>query len=110
MLNAGAVYVYRSASRLFDPHVRVSGRTTSSVTLSWHANLGTTTTVKIAPASSGTSNPDACTDVSAVTLAAGATSYTYPGLSANSKYGFRVCSFDGTTVSNGTLIWENTLP
>jgi hypothetical protein len=108
--SAGAVYVYRSASRLFDPHVRVSGRTTSSVTLSWHANLGTTTTVKIAPASSGTASPNACTDASAVTLATGATSYTYSGLAANSKYGFRVCSFDGTTASNGTLIWENTLP
>jgi len=108
--DAGAVYVYRSASRLFDPHVRVSGRTTSSVTLSWHANLGTTTTVKIAPASSGTDSPLACSDNAAVTLAAGATSYTYSGLAANNKYGFRVCAFDGTTGSNGTLIWENTLP
>ena len=107
---AGAVYVYRSMGRLFDPEVRVSSKTSSSITLSWHTNLGATSTVKIATASSGTASPNACTDAVAVTLSAGASSCTYSGLAANSKYGFGVCSFDGTTASNGTLIWENTLP
>jgi len=106
--SSGAVYVYRNITRLFDPDLRVSAKTTTSITLSWASSLGTTNRVKIAPAVSGTGNPLPCTDASSTTLAAGVTSYTYPGLTTGTKYGFRVCGFDGTNVSEGAIIRENT--
>jgi hypothetical protein len=108
--DSGAVYVFRKYGRLFDPDLRISSRTSNSITLSWHSNLGLTNRVKIAPASTGTTNPAACTDTAAIALAAGVTTYTYSGLSPNTKYGFRVCAFHGTNVSEGATIWDDTLP
>jgi hypothetical protein len=110
----GAVYIYRHRYRhryrLFDPDVRVSVMTTGSITFAWGASLGSTTTVKVAPAASGNATPAAnCSDAGAITLAAGATSYTYSGLSAATKFGFRFCGWDGTTASGGATIWAETL-
>jgi len=105
---AGAVYVYRNPSRLFDPDLFVSAKTSTSVTLSWGSNLGSTAQVKIAPAVLGTDNPLPCTDVAAITLGAGVKSYVYSGLTAATSYGFRVCGFDGTNVSEGAVIRETT--
>jgi hypothetical protein len=105
---AGAVYVYRNPSRLFDPDLFVSATTTTSVTLSWGSNLGSTTQVKIAPAVLGSANPLPCTDSSAITLGAGVKTYVYSGLTAATSYGFRVCGFDGTNVSEGAVIRETT--
>ncbi|MEI8027333.1 MAG: hypothetical protein WCI18_13375 [Pseudomonadota bacterium] len=105
---AGAAYVYRNLSRLFDPDVRVSAKSTTSVTLSWGSNLGTTTQVKISPAVLGSANPLPCTDGGAITLGAGVTSYTYSGLTTATTYSFRVCGFDGTNVSDGAIIRDNT--
>lgn len=107
-LGSGAVFIYRNIARLFDPDVRTSAKTTTSVSFSWHSNLGTTDRVKIAPAALGTRSPAGCDDPSAVTLGAGVTSYTYTGLASATKYGFRFCSFDGTNVSGGATVWENT--
>ncbi|MEI8027981.1 MAG: hypothetical protein WCI18_16645, partial [Pseudomonadota bacterium] len=105
---AGAVYVYRSISRLFDPDLRVSAKTATSVTLSWGSNLGSTTQVKIAPVVLGTGSPPLCTDGAAITLGAGVTNYVYSGLTTATAYGFRVCGFDGTSASEGALIRETT--
>ncbi|MEI8026018.1 MAG: hypothetical protein WCI18_06700 [Pseudomonadota bacterium] len=106
--SAGAAYVYRNLSRLFDPEVRVSAKSTTSITLSWGSNLGNTTQVKIAPAVLGSTSPLPCTDGGAITLTAGVTSYTYSGLTTATAYGFRVCAFDGTNVSDGAIIRDNT--
>jgi hypothetical protein len=107
--NAGAVYVYRNQSRLFDPDVRVSAITSTSMTFAWAANLGSTTQIQVAPAASGTGTPaENCSDASTITLAAGTTSYTYSGLSPGIKYGFRFCAWDGTNASGGATIWETT--
>jgi hypothetical protein len=109
--NSGAVYVYRHIGRMFDPDVRASSRTSTSITFDWHSNLGTTTQVKVAPAVSGTGSPAAnCTGAGAITLTSGTTTYTYSGLTANSKYGFRFCSWDGTSASAGATIWADTAP
>lgn len=107
--NAGAVYVFRNIGRLFDPLVRVSARSATSITLSWNANLGNTRRVKVAPVATALNNPPACTDPDSVALATDVVTYTYTGLTANTKYGFRVCAFDGTNTSPGTIIRENTL-
>jgi hypothetical protein len=110
--DSGAVYVYRNRGRMFEPHVQVSKVANDAVILNWHSNLGSTKRVKIAPASAGNEFPASCTDAAAVTLAEGVVSYTYSGLQPNSKYGFRICAFDSTTlnVSAGRLIWANTAP
>jgi len=107
--DSGAVYVYRHIGRMFDPELRVTSRTSTSITFTWHSSLGTTTQVKVAPAVSGTGSPAAnCSDAGAITLAAGTTTYTYSGLTVNTKYGFRFCAWDGTNASAGATIWADT--
>lgn len=108
--NSGAVYIFRNKNTLFDPHLSVLGKTATSITLSWNSNLGSGSRVKIAPAVVGTGSPSACTDSSSIALASNVISYTYSGLTPNTKYGFRVCAYDGTSLSQGTTIWDDTLP
>jgi hypothetical protein len=107
--DSGAVYVFRNSRRLFDPDVYVSGRTSTSLTFNWGGNLGSGTTVKVAPAASGTATAAAdCTG--GTVLPDGTMSYTYSGLNAASKYGFRFCAWDGTNASGGTTLWAETQP
>jgi hypothetical protein len=107
--NSGAVYVFRNSRRLFDPDVYVSGRTSTSLTFNWGGNLGSGTTVKVAPAASGTATAAAdCTG--GTVLPDGTTSYTYSGLASSTKYGFRFCAWDGSTASGGTTLWAETQP
>ena len=108
--SSGAVYIFRNRDRMFDPDVIVSSKTSNSITFSWSSNLGTGQFVKVAPATLGTTTPGACTVANTVNVSTGGTSYTYTGLSANTKYGFRLCGADGSNVSQGTLIWDDTLP
>jgi hypothetical protein len=109
--SSGAVYVYRNKSRIFDPDVRVTQADANSITFAWSANLGSTTQIKVAPVASGTGTPAAnCPDGGAITLAAGTTSYTYSGLAAGTKYGFRFCAWDGANASGGATIWAETTP
>ncbi len=107
---AGALYIFRNNGRLFAPHLRISSKTSSSITLAWHQNLGGSNKVKIAAAVIGAANPASCSAATAIELAAGVTSYTYSGLTSGTKYGFRVCAFDGTDASEGATIWDDTLP
>ncbi|MEY3900928.1 MAG: putative signal peptide protein, partial [Pseudomonadota bacterium] len=107
----GPAYVFRQTGRMFDPDLRVSSRTSESITFEWASNLGSTTQVKVAPAVVGTGSPAAnCSDAGAITLAAGTSTYTYSGLTANTKYGFRFCAWDGTNASAGATVWQSTIP
>jgi hypothetical protein len=105
---SGAAYIYRFSGRMFDPDVRVSGHTTNSITVDWHSNLGTATQVKVAPAVVGMGSPAAnCSDAGAIILAPGVKSYTFSGLSVNTKYGFRICAWTGTNASEGATVWSD---
>lgn len=105
---AGAVYVFRDTDRSFDPEVRVSARSETSLTFSWNSNLGSATAVKVAVATLGTAAPEEqC--IGGTVVAAGTTQYTYTGLTLGTKYGFRFCAWDGTNASTGTILWESTL-
>ncbi|NBW80127.1 hypothetical protein EBR21_00080 [bacterium] len=106
--DAGAVYVYRNLGRIADPDVRVLSIASNSIVFEWGANLGTADRVLVAPVALGNSTPSAgCTG--GTLLAVGVTSYTYSGLSPGSKYGFRFCGWNGSTASDGTTIWAETL-
>lgn len=73
--------------------------------------MGSVTQIKVAPAASGTSKPSAnCGEVGGLLLTTGTNSYPYPGLSPNTKYGFRFCSWDSSSVSEGATLWAETLP
>jgi len=106
----GAVYVFRNPSRMFDPDVWVSARTSHSVTFSWGSSVGNAVAIKVAPAvlAGAGSSAVTCEDPASVLLPAGTTSYTYPGLSVGTKYGFRFCAWDGSTTSAGSSLWETT--
>ncbi|MEY4065958.1 MAG: putative signal peptide protein, partial [Pseudomonadota bacterium] len=104
---SGAVYVYRNTLRLFEPDVGIASQSENSITFAWGENLGSATSVIVAPATSGTAAPSANCSGGTV-LPAGTISYTYPGLTAASKYGFRFCAWDGTNISEGMLLWAET--
>jgi hypothetical protein len=107
LTGAGAVYVFRNTGRSFEPEVRVSARTATSLTFKWNSNLGNATTVKVAVAVVGTSAPaEEC--IGGTVVAAGTTQYTYSGLTLGTKYGFRFCAWDGSSASTGTTLWEST--
>ena len=107
--NAGAVYVYRNTSKLFDPDVRVIATSQESISFAWGANLGSSSQIKVALAAYGRNKPEEfCTDANSTLLSPGTTTYTYSGLSAGSKYGFRFCSWDGNTASPGATVWVET--
>ncbi|MFZ9520626.1 MAG: FG-GAP repeat protein [Silvanigrellaceae bacterium] len=111
LIAAGAVYVYRYTGRMFDPDLLVSAKTQTSISFTWNSNLGNTTMVKVAPVASGSGTPALnCNDAAATTLPAGTTAYTYSGLTAGTKYGFRFCAWDGSNASGGSTIWEDTSP
>gem|GEM_PF-5316247 len=106
---AGAVYVYRNTSKLFDPDVRVIATSQESISFAWGANLGSSSQIKVALAAYGRNKPEEfCTDANSTLLSPGTTTYTYSGLSAGSKYGFRFCSWDGNTASPGATVWVET--
>ncbi len=105
--NAGAVYIYRNLGRMFDPDVRVTDVSSSSISFNWSNKLGAASQVKIAAAESGVNAPAENCDGGLV-LDAGVETYTYSGLTPNSKYGFRLCAWDGVSASAGSLIWETT--
>lgn len=106
----GAVYLYRNIDRIFDPDVRIFDQTSDTITLTWHANLGAANRVKIAQAVPGTSVAGSCDASATLDLGEGVISYSYSGLSPNTKYGFRVCAVNTDYISPGTLIWHSTLP
>jgi hypothetical protein len=105
----GAAYIFHDGRRMFEPDVLLSSRTADSVSFSWEARIGSGIAVKVAPAVSGT-NTAAANCVGGTLLPEGTTSYTYTGLSAGSKYGFRFCAWDGTNASEGAVIWADTAP
>lgn len=107
--DSGAVYIYRNLGRMFDPDVQTSEATTTSLTFRWVNNFGSGHRIKLALAVSGTDAPPAYCEGGFV-LNSGVESYTYSGLSPNTKYGFRFCAWDGGTASSGTLIWATTEP
>jgi hypothetical protein len=108
--HVGAAYVFKNEGRLFAPDVRISATSSQSITLAWGANLRSGTTIKIAPATMGTASPPLCSDTAAISLPADTTTYTYSGLSAGSKYGFRVCATDSAGESSDVLVWADTSP
>ena len=109
--SVGAVYVYRDSSGLFDPDVSVTSTGQESISFTWSANLGRTTQIKIAPAAYGRgSSAENCSDAQSILLAPGVTNYTYSGLAAGTKYGFRFCAWDGQQSSGGATLWAETDP
>jgi hypothetical protein len=112
--NTGSVYIFRNLSRLFDPDVLVENVTSNIITFRWGANRGPAgTQVIVAPAGTGTASPAQCQPDNvggSVTLAPEATTYSYPGLTAGTKYGFRFCTTDGMGVSQGSMLWFSTAP
>jgi hypothetical protein len=106
--DAGAVYVYRNLGRIADPDVRVQSLGSNNIVFEWGTNLGTAYRVLVAPVAVGNLTPSAgCAGGTLVPV--GVPSYTYSGLSPGSKYGFRFCGWDGSSVSDGTTLWAETL-
>jgi hypothetical protein len=92
----------------------VSTQTQTSVIFDWSNNLGPSgAQIIVAPAATGTASPAACqlgNTGGSLTLAPEVTSYTYPFLNPNTKYGFRFCSTDRKTIPGGATIWFDTNP
>lgn len=106
--NVGTVYVFRNSARVFDPDIRESGISSNAITFAWGEDLGKATHVIVAPVQEGTSEPNVgC--AGGTTLPTGTTSYTYSGLSAETKYEFLFCASHGIEENSGALIWDDTL-
>ncbi len=108
-LHSGATYIYRNLDIAANPDLRITAKTSTSITLAWNPNLGSTTQVKVAPASLGDADPQDCNAAGFVNLSPGVAVYTYTGLTPSSRYGFRVCANDGTNTI-GSVIWDSTNP
>ncbi|MGE3609920.1 MAG: beta strand repeat-containing protein [Bacteriovoracaceae bacterium] len=98
---AGAVYIYRNTSRLFDPsNIYLVSKTISSLNLSWTKAGSLATGYKIAY-SSGTTAPADCTAGTVVDVGDVAT-YNLTALSSGTTYSLRICSYDaGASLSQG---------
>jgi hypothetical protein len=108
--DSGAVYIFRNNERMFEPEIRVTGKTSTSITFAWNTNLGNTNQIKVAPVTSKSETPPVnCDSASALLLAPGTTSFTYTGLATGSTYTFRFCSWDGTSASTGLVFSATTL-
>ncbi|MEY4063993.1 MAG: hypothetical protein RIR26_201, partial [Pseudomonadota bacterium] len=105
----GYFALFQNASRTYDPDVRITGKTSGSISFAWGNNLGSSSSVKVGLAASGSSLSAAFCEGGTI-LNSSVTSYTYTGLTAGSKFGLRFCTTDGSNSSQGTTLWEETLP
>ena len=106
--NAGAVYVYRNRSRLFELGEVLSSVSSNSVTLSWTKTGGTATGYLIAYQAGATAPADCASgtdmDVGDVDT------HTELVLSPATTYSFRVCATDGTMMTDGISVTVTTDP
>jgi hypothetical protein len=104
---AGAVYVYRHTTRLFDVSELTATATSSSVTLNWIKSGGSATGYFVAYASGSTAPAD-CTSGTDVDVGNVAT-FTESPLSSGTTYSFRVCStVSGSSFSEGVTVTVTT--
>jgi hypothetical protein len=111
--DSGATYIFRNRNRMFSPDVWITGKTQNSISFAWADALGGSNfQVKVAPAESGTASPPVhCPQAQGTLLSTGTTSYTYTGLqSADTLYGFRFCTWNGSNATEGASLWGRTLP
>ncbi|MFP5387659.1 MAG: fibronectin type III domain-containing protein, partial [Bacteriovoracia bacterium] len=108
--NSGAVYIYTSNLRLFDPSdVWMPAHTTSSIDLAWASSGAMTTGYKIAYAE-GTTPPADCNSGTVID-AGNVTTYSVTGLSPGKHYSFRICSYDSlANLSQGYTTRFQTAP
>jgi hypothetical protein len=104
---SGAAYIYRDTARIFEPDVNVNSATASSVSFTWTNNFGNSNQIKVGIATAGNEAPAKNCEGGTV-LGSGSNLYTYPGLDAGRKYGFRFCAWDGSNASEGSLVWAET--
>ncbi|MGE3611145.1 MAG: FG-GAP repeat protein [Bacteriovoracaceae bacterium] len=104
--NAGAVYVYRNTSRLFEAHQVNATSDDASISLTW-AHSGGTNSNYIIDFVEGATPPADCS--AGVTLSSSTTSYTISGLNSLTNYSIRICATDGTLISEGIVLSIDTL-
>lgn len=98
--SSGAVYVYRNASRLFDPpSFMATMSAATSITLSWQSAGIKATGYKIAYAL-GMTPPADCSSGTVIN-AGNVLTYNVTGLTEGKHYSFRICSYDASTTSEG---------
>ncbi|MGE3609640.1 MAG: fibronectin type III domain-containing protein [Bacteriovoracaceae bacterium] len=98
--NSGAVYVYRSNGRLYDPaDLAVTASSTTSLTLSWQSGGSGVTGYKLAY-TTGVNPPSSCSSGTVVDVG-NVLTYNLTGLSGNTNYAFRVCSYNASALSDG---------
>lgn len=97
--DSGAVYIFRNKHKLFDPPKLELVASTGSSTLSWDKeNAGTATSFYV-DYSSGNTPPADC---SSATDVGDVDNHVVNGL-VSGVYSFRVCSYDGSTLSQGSV-------
>ena len=106
--NSGAVYIYRHGIRMFEvSEISAEFSAADQLDINWvMGNLGTGISVKIVY-QSGNSAPVDCNSGTEVYSGAGNTT-SISGLSSDTGYSFRICTFDGTSYSEGTTFSRNT--
>lgn len=108
LYNAGAVYVYRNKSRLFELN-KVQGSTTSnSVTISWTKTGGSASGYIIAY-QAGATAPANCSSGTDINVG-NVDTYTEGPLSSATTYSFRICATDGVLMTDGVTITLTTDP
>jgi hypothetical protein len=105
----GFFALFKNTSRMYDPDVRITGKTQTSISFAWGNNLGGASTVRVALAVLGSASAQTSCE-GGTTLTSDATPYSYSGLTAGTQFGFRFCTTDGSNASPGTTLWEATLP
>ncbi|MGE3610869.1 MAG: beta strand repeat-containing protein [Bacteriovoracaceae bacterium] len=108
--DSGAVYIYRNAARLFDPgDIYIVSTTSDTVSLSWASAGSLVTGYKIAY-SSGSTPPADCSSGTIIDVG-NVTTYDVTGLSGDTTYSFRICSYDASSsLSEGQTFSAETYP
>lgn len=106
-LDTGAVYIYHNPDRLFDATAfRAVSATTSSLDLAWQLNTGNGIGVRIVYMTGSTAPADCASGTLGYDGPLGAA--TINGLTPSTQYSFRICSYDGTKYSNGSILTATT--
>ncbi|WPU63800.1 fibronectin type III domain-containing protein [Peredibacter starrii] len=103
-MSAGGVYVYRNNIKLFDVTDLVATPDTDSITLEW-VKTGSTTTSYLVAMALGSTPPADC---SGAVNVGNVTSYVLSGLDPETIYSVRVCSTNGTDITEGLTLTVET--
>lgn len=104
-MSAGAVFVYRNNLKLFDVTELSALPDTESIDFEW-AKTGSTTTSYLVAMVLGSTPPADCSGAINV---GNVTNYVVSNLDPETEYSVRVCSTNGTEISEGTTMTITTL-